>query len=251
MKCMVFAAGLGTRLRPITDTLPKALVRVGEQTLLDITLSRLAEAGADEAVVNVHHHADILRNYIQTHAFPLRVSVSDESQRLLDTGGGLLHAAPFFGETSGHVLIHNVDILSNLDIRRFYAEASAVPVMLVTSQRETSRYLLFDEGDRLVGWTNVKTGEVKSPYADIVPANCRHLAFNGIHAFSPALFPLLKSFAQSRGAADAPFSIIDFYLAACRDVQIKAYTQPDLKILDVGKVDALRQAEAFLQNCSK
>lgn len=242
---MVFAAGLGTRLRPITETLPKALVRVGERTLLDVTLSRLADAGADFAVINVHHHADILKSYIQTNAFPLRVSVSDESRCLLDTGGGLLHAANFFAPEDGRVLIHNVDILSNLDIRRFYDEAAGSKVMLVTSPRETSRYLLFDDSDRLVGWTNIKTGEVKSPYPDLKPADCRHLAFNGIHTFSPQLFPLLKSYAQSRGAEDAPFSIIDFYLAVCRDVQIKAYTQSDLRILDVGKVDALAQAESF------
>ncbi|MBR1594507.1 MAG: nucleotidyltransferase family protein [Alloprevotella sp.] len=241
MKSMVFAAGLGTRLRPLTDTRPKALVTVGNRTLLEIVLSRLASAGAEEAVVNVHHHAAMLADFIRTHSFPLPVAVSDESDALLNTGGGLRRAATFFRGEQQPVLIHNVDILSNADLAGFHRRSLPFAATLLVSRRQTSRYLLFDARMRLVGWTNLQTGEVRSPYADLRPETCTRLAFSGIHAFSPRLFPLMESFPEA-------FSIIDFYLSVCDKVEIHGYEQPGLRLLDVGKPEALAAAPGFLKS---
>lgn len=240
---MVFAAGLGTRLRPLTDTRPKALVTVGDRTLLEIVLTRLASAGAEEAVVNVHHHAAMLTDFIRTRSFPIPVRISDESDALLNTGGGLRRAASFFRDESEPVLIHNVDILSNADLSAFHRHALPFDATLLVSQRQTSRYLLFDEGMRLVGWTNRSTGEVRTPYPNLRVEACTMLAFSGIHAFSPRLFPQMDSFPPA-------FSIIDFYLSVCDKVEIRGYVQPGLELLDVGKPDALVAANSVLNNFS-
>lgn len=240
MKSMVFAAGLGTRLRPLTDKRPKALVKVSGRTLLEHVLHRLADAGADEAVVNVHHHAEVLTRFIQTHTLPIPVKISDESELLLNTGGGLMHAQKLFEGVDTPILLHNVDIFSNADLAAFHRTALPHAATLLVSQRETSRYLLFDDDMRLVGWTNLKTGEVKSPYVNLHVEDCKRLAFSGIHAFSPHLFPMMASFPPV-------FSIIDFYLSVCDKVDIFGYVQPNLEILDVGKVEALASAADFLQ----
>ena len=165
MKAMIFAAGLGTRLRPLTDTMPKALVPVCGNPLLYHVITKLKAAGYTELVINVHHFAGQIREYLATHDFGLSISVSDESDLLLETGGGIAHAKDLLLPTDEPFLIHNVDILSNLDIPwlRSQTRPEALSTLLV-SERETSRYLLFDDAMRLVGWTNVTTGEVKSPY---------------------------------------------------------------------------------------
>ena len=173
MKAMVFAAGLGTRLRPITDSLPKALVPVCGEPLLYHTLHKLKSAGYTDIVVNIHHFPQMIREYLQTHDFGLDVSISDESDRLLETGGGILHARNLLLPLDEPFLVHNVDIVSNLDIAWFRAQMrpDALATLLV-SERKTQRYLLFNEEMRLVGWTNIGTGEVRSPYKDLDPARC-------------------------------------------------------------------------------
>ena len=201
---MIFAAGLGTRLRPLTDTLPKALVPVGGAPLLYHVLMKLKAAGITEFVINVHHFADKIVSYLEENdRFGMDISISDETDGLLETGGGILHARQFL---DGPFLVHNVDILSNLDVASFVGKArpEALATLLV-SDRQTSRYLLFDDDMRLKGWTNISTGEVRSPYPDLDPASCRKLAFSGIHLVSDKIFDAFGEYGFS-----GRFPIMDF-----------------------------------------
>ena len=226
---MIFAAGLGTRLKPLTDTMPKALVRVGGQPLLWHVIQKLKTAGYERIVVNVHHFADQIVDYLRLNDnFGLDFRISDETSQLLETGGGIKKALPLFDLTEP-ILIHNVDILSNLDLANLHAEAP----LLVVSQRKTKRYLQFDETMRLTGWKNVETGEVKGREG-------RPLAFSGIHVFHPSLIPLLDEWPDR-------FPIMDFYLKACADYLIKGYEVEGLRLLDVGKLDTLEEANEFLK----
>ena len=180
MKAMLFAAGMGTRLKPLTDHMPKALVEVGGRPLLDIVVRRLVDAGATEVVVNVHHFADQIKSYVASHDWGIDVHLSDETEALLDTGGGLRKALPLFHEGGdAPVLLHNVDILSNADLRGFYERSRHADVTLMVSSRDTQRYLLFDDEGRLRGWTNIATGEVRSPYSNLDVANLHRYAFSG------------------------------------------------------------------------
>ena len=236
---MIFAAGLGTRLKPLTDTMPKALVRVGDKPLIEHVISKLKSSGVERVVVNVHHFALQVIDYLQENDnFGVDVRISDESAKLLDTGGGLKKAAPLF-KPDAPVLIHNVDILSNVDLGWLYENSKGSDAVLLVSERKTKRYLLFNDDMRLVGWTNVETGEVKSPYKSLDVNACKMYAFSGIHVFSPRLFPLMDSFPDK-------FGIIDFYLKVCGEAVIKACVKPDLRLLDVGKLDTLAEAERFL-----
>ncbi len=240
---MVFAAGLGTRLKPLTDTMPKALVPVNGEPLIDITLRRLAQAGVTEAVVNVHHFADRLKAHLASRHYGLAVRVSDESAALLDTGGGLRRAAPLFTPGDDPILIHNVDILSNADLPALHAACagSGDDVALLVSERQTQRYLLFDDDMLLRGWTNTATGEVRSPYPSLPVERMHRLAFSGIHCFAPRCFKEMEGFPEK-------FPIMDFYLSRCDRLRIRAAVQPGLRLLDVGKQDTLRQAEIFARS---
>lgn len=232
MKAMIFAAGLGTRLRPLTDTMPKALVPVNGEPMLKMVIDRLKAAGYDDIVINVHHFASQIRDYVAANnGFGVKISFSDECDLLRDTGGGIKYAEHLLG-TEEPFLVHNVDIDSNLDFGWFRSQHSddAVATLLV-SRRETSRYLLFDDGLRLVGWQNVSTGEIRSPYGKIDPDLCTPLAFSGIHYASPAVFPLMRDFPDV-------FGIIDFYLSICRTHTVRAAVPEGLKVKDLGKIQA-------------
>ena len=246
---MIFAAGLGTRLKPLTDTMPKALVRVGGQPLLWHVIMKLKAAGYERLVVNVHHFAQQIVDYLaENRNFGLDIRISDESDQLLETGGGIKKALPLF-DPAEPILIHNVDILSNLDLSALPTDAP----LLVVSQRNTKRYLMFDDDMRLRGWTNIETGELKGPIArsalplgsskncelSIVNSQLKKLAFSGIHMFHPSLAPLLSEWPDR-------FPIMDFYLKACADHLIRGYEATDLRLLDVGKLDTLQEAEKFL-----
>ena len=286
MNAMIFAAGRGTRLKPLTDILPKALVPVGDKPLLQHVLDRVASLpsfatvpvgspsgialtpGAEESrvIVNVHHFGSQIINFIrlaQPH-YPFSISISDERQQLLETGGAIKKARSMFIKGQP-VLIHNCDILSNADLASLYAsaaetsdcsatqelekadESSRVGATLLVSDRKTTRYLLFDKDMRLVGWTNIQTGEVKSPHPDIHQRIDRGeltmYAFSGIHVISQTLFPLMDQ------EPDA-FPIIDFYLKHCATFTIRGVLQPNLRLLDVGKLDTLEQASEFLSQSS-
>lgn len=241
MRVMIFAAGLGTRLKPLTDTMPKALVPVGGRPLLDILLAKLQQAGATEVVINIHHFAEQIREHIRLNApHGMAIRFSDESEKLLNTGGGIKYAAPLFADSDVPFLVHNVDILSNVDLQSFYRQGQNHAATLLVSNRVTQRYLLFDETNRLVGWTNIKTGEVRSPYPHLDPQQCRHYAFSGVHTFSPHLFRYFDRWPDS-------FSIIDFYLSVCAEEPIYGCFSSDLRLMDVGKLDSLAQADDFLQ----
>ncbi len=235
MKAMIFAAGLGTRLKPLTDRMPKALVPVGGKPLLQILLEKLEKNGFTDVVINVHHFADMIEQWCQGRG---NIAFSDERSELLETGGGIRHAAPLLKD-AGRFLIHNVDILSNVDLPSFWEAGDEAEAALLVSERETQRYLLFDEEMRLVGWTNVKTGEVKSPYPGLDPSRYRKLAFAGIHQMHSSLLPEMEGW-------PAKFSIIDFYLQNCCKHVIKGFVQPGLRLMDVGKLDTLAEAERFL-----
>jgi NDP-sugar pyrophosphorylase family protein len=235
MKAMIFAAGFGTRLKPLTDTKPKALVEIGGKTLLEITIEKLKKYGIREVVVNTHHLAGQIVAYLnEKKNFGISIHISDESEMLLDTGGGLKKAAPFLagGEP---VVIHNVDILSdiNLDeVARFHLKEKALATIVVRD-RETKRYLLFDERNHLSGWENKETGEVKTVGKKKV-AGLKPYAFSGIHIIDPKLFGLIKQ--------DGKFSIIDTYLSLADGNKIIGYLDNSELWLDVGKPGQLEEA---------
>lgn len=246
MQAMIFAAGLGTRLKPLTDRIPKALVRVGGEPLLKRVIFQLKDAGFTRIVVNVHHFSSQIVDYLRDNGnFGIDIRISDESDKLLETGGGIKKAHPLF-DPSEPILIHNVDILSNVDLRKFYQmESGNIPAArLLVSERKTKRYLLFDDTMRLVGWTNIETGEVKSPYKNLDPKKYKMYAFSGIHIVTPELFPLMDEEPDK-------FPIMDFYLKNCDRVRIEGYVKNDLKLMDVGKQETLREAEAFLEKLSE
>lgn len=239
MKALIFAAGLGTRLKPLTDNRPKALVEVKGEPLLAHVLHKLARSGYTEVVINVHHFGEQIIDYVATHPIEgMTIRISDERNELLDTGGGIRQAGTLFAQDGAPFLIHNVDIFSNLDLKEFYtAHLTTEGATLLVSERKTSRYLLFRPSDnRLVGWTNVQTGEVKSPYPNLRVEDCRMYAFAGIHLFSPSLLPLMADWPQR-------FSIIDFYLSVADKVPIIGVPKADLQLIDVGKPETLKLVE--------
>ena len=254
MQAMIFAAGLGTRLKPLTDRIPKALVRVGGEPLLKRVIFQLKDAGFTRIVVNVHHFSNQITDYLKENDnFGMDIRISDETDKLLETGGGIRKAWSLF-DSHEPVLIHNVDILSNVDLKKFYqmetqdlletsvsdAEEPPLAARLLVSERKTKRYLLFDDTMRLVGWTNIETGEVKSPYQHLDPKKYKKYAFSGIHMVAPAIFPLMEKEPDK-------FPIMDFYLRNCDKVRIEGYVKNDLKLMDVGKQETLKEAEAFLK----
>jgi NDP-sugar pyrophosphorylase family protein len=243
MKAMVLAAGLGTRLRPMTDSRPKALVEVSGRTLLEITLSRLHEFGVNEVIVNVHHFADMVVDYLKSkNNFGMRIEISRE-EVLLDTGGGLKKAAWFFLDEPARLdepfILHNVDVISSIDLHRmveFHVQSQALATLAVKN-RETSRYLLFDEQDQLCGRRSKP--DLKSEL--VRPAEkTQPLAFSGIHVISPRLLPMIRE--------DGVFSIINTYLdLAARGGKIAAFHADPYYWRDLGRPEHLIQAEMDLK----
>ena len=242
-QAMILAAGLGTRLKPLTDRMPKAMVPVDGKPLLWHLIMKMKRAGFSRIVVNVHHFADQIVEYVRANdGFGTDIVISDERDMLLDTGGALKKALPLFCPDSP-VLIHNVDIFSNADIAAFYAMAGKADALLLVCERSTSRYLLFDDDMSLAGWTNDDKGIVKCPFPDKDPSRLRRLAFSGIHIVHPYL---LKSMEQM----PERFGIFDYYMKFCGHYRFLGYEKPDLRMLDVGKLDTLDKAEQFLQSSS-
>lgn len=235
---MIFAAGMGTRLKPLTDHMPKALVPVGGKPLLDIQIEKLKAVGCTDIVVNIHHFANQIEQHVKERDWGVNIQLSDERSLLLDTGGGLKKASVLFGADDSPVLIHNVDILSNADLRTLYKLGEQHDAVVLVSDRPTQRYLLFDDRLNLVGWTHVGTGEVRTPFEKLDVKQCRKLAFAGIHVFSPRLFLEMQSWPEK-------FSIIDFYLSVCGKYDIYGCYDASLRLLDVGKQDTLKIANDF------
>ena len=240
MKALVFAAGLGTRLRPITDSIPKALVPVGGVPMLERVICKLRDAGIDSFVVNTFHFADKVESFLEKNGkFGTNIAISDErdSAEPLETGGGIKRAAAQLGQ--GRFLVHNVDILSDLDIRWLMANDHPESLAtLVLTETDADRYLLFDDDMHLVGWTNTRTGEVKSPFPDFNPSDYRRYSFCGIHILSDEVFPMMQDWPDR-------FSIIDFYLKAAATKPICGIVATDLNLIDIGSPEKLAEADAL------
>src|SRR5947209_169064 len=241
MKAMILAAGLGTRLRPLTDNRPKALVEIAGRTLLEITLSRLLASGIREVIINVHHFADAILDYLKTNDnFGMRIEVSREDV-LLDTGGGLKKAAYFFLEDSNRLgepfVLHNVDVISTIDLRRmvqFHTENQALATLAV-QDRETARYLLFDEELKLCGRRRGQETEFVRSSNQV-----QALAFSGIHVISPLLFAIMIE--------EGVFSIITSYLRlAAHGENILAFRADEYYWRDLGRPDDVTQAAQDLK----
>jgi NDP-sugar pyrophosphorylase family protein len=237
MKAMILAAGLGTRLRPLTDDRPKALVEVAGHTLLEITLRRLRAFGVTDVIVNTHHYADKMHDYLRARDFGLRIEISYEED-LLDTGGGLKHAARFFlapgSDPDEPFVLHNVDVISTIDLAqmmRFHIERAALATLAV-QDRATSRYLLFDENGELFG----RRAGRDSAEEIVRPATqFNALAFSGIHILSPRIFEKMKE--------RSSFSIIASYLQlAAQGERITAFRADEFYWRDLGRPESILQA---------
>lgn len=263
MKAMIFAAGLGTRLKPLTDTLPKALVPVCGKPLIEHVARKLQASGIDEAVVNIHYFADKIEDWMASQPWitnkkenksegQMLMEISDERELLLETGGAVLHARRYL-QGCGHFLIHNVDILSNCDIKWFASQTrpDALATLLV-SDRKTTRFLLFAPEDmRLVGWMNTDSGDYHVTSPDIIPAQCRALAFSGIHILSDQVLGLMEEYVKEKGLpkdekCGTCFPIMSFYMWAAAKRPIYGVVAKELEFIDVGKLDALKPAEEFI-----
>lgn len=240
-KAMIFAAGLGTRLRPLTDHKPKALVEINGVTMLERVLRRVIDAGCDDIVVNVCHFGEQIIDFLAAkNNFGVTIHISDEREALLDTGGGVLAARQWL-EGDGDILIHNADILTDLNLNlmmEFHAQSGADATLLV-KPRNTARYLLFEQ-DKMCGWTNVQTGEVKPQGLVYDAEKMQALAFGGVHVISGRIFSTLEKY-----ATDPKFSITPFYIDSCRELKIMGY-QPveSYQWFDIGKPETLTLAES-------
>ncbi len=234
MKAMIFAAGLGTRLLPLTNKIPKALVTINGKPAIEWLLMRLIKTGITQIIINVHHFADKVIDFInQNHSFGIDISFSDEREMLLDTGGGLKKAAWFFDDNQPF-LVHNADILSNINITEmlaFHKQNKALATLFI-QKRITSRYLIFDEEKQLTGWKNTKTSEVILARKNAT--NTEDFAFNGIQIIEPGIFTLMQQ--------EGKFSIIETYLQLAKSHRIFGYDPKNISWMDIGKAENLPQA---------
>lgn len=243
---MIFAAGLGTRLKPFTLYHPKALVDVGGEPMLGRVARRLIEAGVDHLIINVHHFADQIIDYVKKcDGFGVNVDISDESDCLLDTGGGILAARRWL-DGDQPFIVHNADILSDFDINDMYkhhVDSGNLSTVLASS-RQTSRYLYFGRDSlTMKGWGNITTGEYK-PAGFIPGEDNLRLAFDGVHVLSPEIFPLLETY-----CTEPKFSITPFYIDVCNRYPIGAYIpQGDFHWYDVGRPETLEAARQYIEH---
>lgn len=249
---MIFSAGLGTRLKPLTDTTPKALIPLAGKTLLQWQIEKLKAAGITDIVVNVHHFAEQVIDYLREHDnFGCNIQVSDERDMLLETGGGLrkaqslLTSSPDSPIASEPILACNADILSNIDIPTLLKAYNPDEMgVVVVYPRETQRYLVFDETHRLCGWTNIATGDVRGPIANTqYPiANTQNLAFSGMQVLNPRIFEVMDEIVKEKGDK---FSLIDLYVSIAKKEILRAFIPENYRMMDVGKIDQLSDAETF------
>lgn len=228
MKGMILAAGFGTRLQPMTNIMPKALVEVNGRTLLELAIKKLLKADIDEIIVNVHHFADQVERYLSKNDFGVKIHISDERKSILGSGGGIKYAQSFL-DGDEPFLVHNVDVISNidlLDMQYLYQNSSALAILAVR-KRETERYLCFDDAHHLRGWKNIKSGEQKGE-------DGHEYAFSGIQLLHPGLLNRMP---------EGNFNIIDFYLEVAKTGTILAYDHSDGEWMDVGTPERLKKAQ--------
>jgi NDP-sugar pyrophosphorylase family protein len=237
MKAMIFAAGLGTRLYPLTQTTPKALIKIKNIPLIEIVIRRLMMFGFNEIIINIHHYADQIEDFVRSkRSFRKTISFSDERDQLLDTGGGLKKASWFFDDNRPF-LVHNVDVISNIDLNQLmnvHKESKAIATLAVRT-RPSSRYFFFDQQNCLCRWENTKTGEkiIVKPSIFNQP-----FAFSGIQIIDPEIFKYISQ--------EGKFSIIDVYLKLAANYPIKSFEHNTSLWLDVGKVESLTKAEEII-----
>ncbi len=239
---MIFAAGLGTRLKPLTDHMPKALVPVAGKPMLEHVILKLKAAGFTELVINIHHFGEQIIDFLKANQnFGLTIHISDERDCLLDTGGGIKKAEPLFGGNEPF-LIHNVDILSDTDLKALYDYhlQSGNDATLLASHRKTARNLLFDKEGRLCGWINKDTQQTKPESFVYDAEKYQEYAFSGIHVISPSLFRYMDEKWQGK------FSIMDFYLQTCKEAKLGGCFTDRLHLIDIGKPETLAKAEEFI-----
>lgn len=242
MKAMIFAAGLGTRLKPLTDHMPKALAPVAGKPMLEHVILKLKAAGFTELVINIHHFGEQIIGFLEANRnFGLTIHISDERDMLLDTGGGIKKARNFFSGDEPF-LVHNVDILSDTDLKALYEYHlhSGNDATLLASPRKTIRYLLFDDENLLRGWINKDTLQTKPEGFIYRAGQYREYAFSGIHVISPSLFRYMDRW-------QGKFSIMDFYLQTCREARLGGYLTEQLRLIDIGKPETLAKAEEFIK----
>lgn len=241
MKALIFAAGLGTRLKEHTSNKPKALVLVAGKPLLQHAIEKLIMHQITNITINVYHFADQIISFLDNHPFPgTQIHLSDERDELLDTGGGLKKAA-YFLKGDEPILIYNVDVISNLDLTSLehYHLASGSLATLVVKQRETSRYLMFDEQMQLAGWKNFSNGEIKISRQELFPSSLPY-AFSGIQVVQPEIFNLISE--------EGKFPIMDLYLRLAKTQKIHGYVDNSSIWMDLGKPDQLLIAEELFRN---
>ncbi len=244
MKAMVFAAGIGSRLRPFTDYHPKALAMVGGVTALERVIIRMKNAGINDIVINVHHFASQILEFLERNSyFGLNITISDETDRLLDTGGGLLKAEPFLSD-SEPILLHNTDIVTDIsipDMEIFHMSSNADTTLLV-SPRISSRMLFFSEDNSLRGWKNLKSGQQMPKSLNL--DHFTPLAFGGVHIVSPSIFPYLRKYGKEIAGVGNPFSIMPFYLSVMRKLKICGWHPVSpFRWFDIGSPDKLAAAD--------
>jgi len=235
---MVFAAGKGTRLQPYTDTMPKALVKVGGVPMIELILKKIIRSGFDDIIINVYHYADMIVDFLErNNNFGAKITISDESDELLETGGGLKKAAWFFDDHKPF-LVHNIDILSNIDLEAFYKAHLTNNCLstLAVKERNTSRSLLINSNGELSGWRNNQTGEEKIPVMD--KENLIPIAFSAIHVMSPDILPLITETGK--------FSITDVYLRLIKEHRIMTYRHDADFWFDMGRTEFLSQAAPYV-----
>jgi NDP-sugar pyrophosphorylase family protein len=236
MKTMILAAGLGTRLKPLTDKIPKALIKIKDKTLLEYVINALKNQGVDEIIINVHHYAQQVIDFVEINRkFDIQIEFSHETE-LMDTGGGLKKAAWFFNDNSPFIL-YNVDVLSNLDLDEMmiiHNKTNALVTLAVRS-RKTSRYFLFDENNRLAGWENIESGEQR--IVSKSTKDLQQLSFMGIHIISPKIF--------TKFPKEERFSIVKYYLEIAGDNLIKGFRGDAYSWVDCGKPENLSKANNF------
>lgn len=237
MKAMILAAGLGTRLKPITDTVPKALVEVNGMPILEIIIRRLIKSGFNEVVINVHYYADKIIHFLNSkNNFDITIHISDESKEILDTGGGIKNAAPFL-EGSEPFLVHNVDVISDIDLKAFYEfHTHHDPIAsLAVKDKNSSRSLLFDKYWDLSGWKNSQTGA--SRIIKDIQSDLRSIGFCGLHVINPGIFKIMKE----RGV----FSIITTYMNLSSEYKILGYPVENNLWIDIGSHEQLKKAQSI------